>query len=159
MQNPLRTDYQEHYEQLVKEYNQEKDRITIEQTFEALIKLVDELGQEENRAMREGLTEETLALFDLLNKPILSKKETGRIKKVATQLLETLKAETLKIANWRDKEATRDAVKQQIFDFLYADKTGLPVDDYNDQDIQALTENVYWHVYRAYPAVPSPIYN
>ena len=109
--------------------------------------------------MREGLTEETLALFDLLNKPILSKKETGRIKKVATQLLETLKAETLKIANWRDKEATRDAVKQQIFDFLYADKTGLPVDDYNDQDIQALTENVYWHVYRAYPAVPSPIYN
>ena len=159
MQNPLRTDYQEHYEQLVKEYNQEKDRITIEQTFEALIKLVDELGQEESRAMREGLTEETLALFDLLNKPILSKKETGRIKKVATQLLETLKAETLKIANWRDKEATRDAVKQQIFDFLYADKTGLPVDDYNDQDIQALTENVYWHVYRAYPAVPSPIYN
>ena len=48
MQNPLRADYQEHYEQLVKEYNQEKDRITIEQTFEALIKLVDELGQEEN---------------------------------------------------------------------------------------------------------------
>lgn len=159
MQNPLRTDYQEHYEQLVKEYNQEKDRITIEQTFEALIKLVDELGQEENRAMREGLTEETLALFDLLNKPILSKKETERIKKVAVELLKTLKAETLKIANWRDKEAARDAVKQQIFDFLYADKTGLPVDDYNDQDIQALTENVYWHVYRAYPAVPSPIYN
>ena len=78
MQNPLRTDYQEHYEQLVKEYNQEKDRITIEQTFEALIKLVDELGHEENRAMREGLTEETLALFDLLKKPVLSKKETDQ---------------------------------------------------------------------------------
>ena len=45
MQNPLRTDYQEHYEKLVKEYNQEKDHITIEKTFEALIKLVDELGQ------------------------------------------------------------------------------------------------------------------
>lgn len=158
MQNPLRTDYQEHYEQLVKEYNQEKDSITIEQTFEALVKLVDELGQEENRAMREGLTEETLVLFDLLNKPILSKKETDRIKKVAIDLLETLKAESLIIANWRDKEATRDAVKQQIFDFLYEDKTGLPVDDYNDEDIHALTENVYWHVYRAYPTVPSPIY-
>jgi type I restriction enzyme R subunit len=37
-------------------------------------------------------------------------------------------------------------------------KTGLPVDEYNDEDIQTLTENVYWHVYRAYPAVPSPIY-
>lgn len=158
MQNPLRTDYQEHYEQLVKEYNQEKDRITIEQTFEALVKLVDELDQEESRAMREGLTEETLALFDLLRKPILSKKETDRIKKVAVDLLETLKGERLKIANWRDKEAARDAVKQQIFDFLYDEKTGLSVDDYDDQDIQELTENVYWHVYRAYPTVPSPIY-
>ncbi|MFZ2170678.1 MAG: type I restriction endonuclease subunit R [Methylococcaceae bacterium] len=158
MQNPLRTDYQDHYEQLVKEYNQEKDRITIEQTFEALIKLVDELDKEESRAVRENLTEETLALFDLLRKPELSKRETGRIKKVAVQLLETLKAESLKIANWRDKEAARDAVKQQIFDFLYGDKTGLPVDDYNDEDIQTLTENVYWHVYRAYPTVPSPIY-
>jgi len=44
-------------------------------------------------------------------------------------------AERLKIANWRDKEATRDAVKQQIFDFLYDEKTGLPVDDYNDDEI------------------------
>ncbi|MFM4841682.1 type I restriction endonuclease subunit R [Aeromonas veronii] len=38
MQNPLRTDYQEHYEKLVKEYNQEKDRVVIEKTFEALLK-------------------------------------------------------------------------------------------------------------------------
>ena len=42
MQNPLRTDYQEHYEKLVKEYNQEKDRVVIEKTFEALLKLNDE---------------------------------------------------------------------------------------------------------------------
>lgn len=158
MQNPLRTDYQEHYEKLVKEYNQEKDRITIEKTFEALIKLVDGLDKEESRAVRENLTEETLALFDLLRKPDLSKKETDKIKKVAVQLLETLKAESLKISNWRDKEATRDAVKQQIFDFLYEDKTGLPEEDYSDEDIQTLAQSVYWHVYRAYPIVPSPLY-
>lgn len=158
MQNPLRTDYQEYYEKLVKEYNQEKDRITIEKTFEALIMLVDGLDKEESRAFREGLTEETLVLFDMLKKSDLSKKETDLIKKVAVDLLETLKAERLKIANWRDKEASRDAVKQKIFDFLYDEKTGLPIDDYNDEDIQTLTENVYWHVYRAYPTVPSPIY-
>lgn len=158
IQNPLRTDYQEHYEKLVKEYNQEKDRITIERTFEALIKLVDGLDKEESRAVRENLTEETLALFDLLRKPDLSKKETDKIKKVAVQLLETLKAESLKIANWRDKEASRDAVKQQIFDFLYEDKTGLPEEDYSTEDIQTLAQSVYWHVYRSYPTVPSPIY-
>ena len=61
-QNPLRTDFQRHYEKVVAEYNREKDRLTIEQTFEALIKLVQELDNEETRAMREGLDEESLAL-------------------------------------------------------------------------------------------------
>jgi len=55
------------------------------------------------------------------------------------------------------EQLVRDAVKQQIFDFLYDEKTGLPVDDYNDEDM-ALTENVYWHVYRVYLTVPSPVY-
>ena len=36
-QNPLRTDFQRHYEQIVAEYNREKDRVTIEKTFEALV--------------------------------------------------------------------------------------------------------------------------
>jgi type I restriction enzyme R subunit len=158
MQNPLRTDYQKYYEQLVEEYNLEKDRLTIEQTFAALLKFDCKLGIEEKRAMREGLTEETLVLFDLLSKPDLSKKEIDRIKKVAVDLLETLKAESLKIANWRDRESSRDTVKQQIFDFLYDDRTGLP-NGYDDDAIQTLAENTYWHIYRAYPTVPSPIYN
>lgn len=53
--NPLRTDFQRHYEAIVVEYNREQDRITIERTFEALLKLVQELDEEENRAVREGL--------------------------------------------------------------------------------------------------------
>lgn len=158
MQNPLRTDYQEHYEKLVKEYNQEKDRVLIENTFDALIRLVDALGKEETRAMREGLDEESLAVFDLIKKPKLSKKEIDKIKLVAKELLNSLKNERLRIENWREKEATRDAVKQQIFDFLYDENTGLPVDDYADVEIQALAEQVFWHVYRVYPTIPSPIY-
>jgi len=158
-QNPLRTNFQEHYEKLVKEYNQEKDRVTIEQTFTALLKLVNAMNDEEKRAVREKLSEESLALFDLLRKPDLSKKEIDRIKNVAVDLLKTLKAEQLKIANWKDKEASRDAVKQQIFDFLYDETTGLPVEDYDDEEIKKLTENVFRHIYRNYPTVPSPIYN
>ena len=109
--------------------------------------------------MREGLDEESLALFDLLSKPDLAKKDIARIKKVAEQLLETLKAERLRVSNWRQKESTRDAVKQQIFDFLYDEGTGLPVDDYEEEEISALTEKVFLHVYRAYPKLPSPIYS
>jgi hypothetical protein len=39
------------------EYNREKDQLTIEKTFEALLKLVDALDEEERRAIREGLDE------------------------------------------------------------------------------------------------------
>lgn len=60
--NPLRTDFQKHYEDVVAEYNREKDRLTIEKTFEALLKLVQELDEEDTRSIREGLDEETLAL-------------------------------------------------------------------------------------------------
>lgn len=158
MQNPLRTDYQEHYEQLVKEYNQEKDRVVIEKTFEALLKLNEELSHEEKRAIREGLDEESLVLFDLLSKPSLQSKEITKIKQVATTLLATLKAERLKVANWQQKESTRDAVKQQIFDFLYDERTGLPVEQYEDVEITEITERVFLHIYRAYPELPSPIY-
>ena len=47
------------------EYDREKDRVTIERTFEALLKLVQELNEEESRAVREGPDEESLAVFDL----------------------------------------------------------------------------------------------
>ena len=158
MQNPLRTDYQQHYEQLVKEYNQEKDRVVIEKTFEALLKFNEELSQEEKRAIREGLDEESLVLFDLLSKPDLQKNEIVKIKKVASSLLTELKAERLKIANWQQKESTRDAVKQQIFDFLYDERTGLPVEKYEEEEIAEITDRVFMHIYRAYPNLPSPYY-
>ncbi len=47
------------------EYNREKDRVTIEKTFEALFRFVSDLDDEVSRAVREGLDEESLAVFDL----------------------------------------------------------------------------------------------
>jgi type I restriction enzyme R subunit len=157
-QNPLRTDFQRHYEEIVADYNREKDRLTIEQTFEALLKLVQELDEEENRAIREGLDEESLAIFDLLKKPALSAPAIKRIKKIAVELLETLKAEKLKIDHWRDKEATRDAVRIAIRNFLLKEDTGLPVDSYTEDEVSVKSEDVFRHVYRAYPTVPSAYY-
>jgi len=157
-QNPLRTDFQRHYEEIVAEYNREKDRVTIEKTFEALLRFTNEMDEEESRAVREGLDEESLALFDLLRKPNLSPKEIKLIKAVAVELLETLKAEKLRIDHWQDKEATRDAVRLVIRDFLWNEATGLPVDQYTEDDVQTRADEVYLHVFRVYPAVPSPYY-
>ena len=157
-ENPLRTDLQEHYERIVEEYNREMDRITIERTFERLLEFVKELDDEEGRAVREGLDEESLALFDLLTKPDLSAADIKAIKKVAVELLKTLKAEKLKIHDWRDKEATRDAVKMEIRNFLWDDQIGLPDPAYSDSDVETKTEAVFRHIHYAYPRLPSPVY-
>jgi type I restriction enzyme R subunit len=156
--NPLRTDFQRHYEDIVTEYNREKDQVTIEQTFEALLKLVQEMNDEENRAVREGLDEESLAIFDLLKKKNLSASDIKRIKAIAVDLLQELKAEKLRVDQWCDKEATRDAVQVTIRDFLWSDKTGLPVESYTEDDVNTKSEEVFRHVYRVYPTIPSPYY-
>lgn len=109
--------------------------VCIEETFEALFRFVEAIDEEERRAIREGLNEESLAVFDLLKKPDLEAKDIRRIKKIAVELLETLKREKLHIDHWRDKESTRDAVLVEIRDFLYREETGLPV-----------------------PSLPSPVY-
>ena len=157
-QNPLRTDYQAHYERLVAEYNRQKEQATIEQTFEALLELVEELDEEAQRAVREGLDEESLAIFDLLKKSDLSPAEIKRIKKVSRSLLEELKAEVLRVDQWREKETTRNAVRMVIHDFLYSDKTGLPERTYTEDDVRTKTDEVFRHVFRVYPTIPSPIY-
>ena len=110
------------------------------------------------RAIREGLDEESLALFDLLLKPGLGKLDIQRIKKVAAELLAALKAEKLRIENWREKEATRDAVQVAIDNFLWGDETGLPSPAYSEDEVKTKSRDIYRHVHRVYPTIPSPFY-
>ena len=159
LQNPLRTDFQQHYEAVVAEYNREKNRATLEQTFEALVKFVGALDEEEHRAVREELDQESLAIFDLLKKPALSARQLTRIKDVAVALLATMKKEKLRIDHWREKETTRDAVVIAIHNHLFSDDTGLPVDGYDEEEVQAKTAAVFRHVLRVYPTVPSPFFS
>ena len=157
-QNLQRTNFQEHYERIVADYNFEKDRVAIEQTFEALLEFIQELDQESQRAVSEGLDEESLAVFDLLTKKNLSPQEIEKIKQIATQLLKTLKQEKLKIDRWPDKESSRAEVKTTIHNFLYSDDTGLPVDLYTEEEVEEKTEEVFRHIRRVYPSLPSPYY-
>jgi type I restriction enzyme, R subunit len=122
------------------------------------LKFVQELDEEESRAVREGLDEETLAIYDLLVKPDLKPQEIQKMKKVAKALLEILKEKLKHLYKWQDKEPTRDDVKVLIQNFLWDEKTGLPVDRYTQNDVYKKTEDVFYHVYRAYPTVLSPYY-
>jgi len=156
--NPMRTDLYRRYQEIIANYNYEKDRITIEETFAALLKFVDQLDREEKRTIREGLDEETLALFDLLEKPNLQTRERNKLKIVAKELLERLKAEQLKVHDWREKESTRAAVKTFIHDFLWNEQTGLPTEGYNPMEVEDKVELVFNHVYRQYVDATNSVY-
>ena len=145
MQNPMRTDFQKHYEEIVADYNNEKDRVTIERTFEALLKITNDLNEEEKRAVKEGLDEESLALFDLLLKPDLSKQDIARIKKVAEGLYKKLNTEISRVQDFFAKQATRDEVKVQIKNYLWDDKTGLP-ESFGPEEIDEKTDVVFAHL-------------
>jgi type I site-specific deoxyribonuclease, HsdR family len=156
-QNTSRVDYQKHYEEIVDRYNREKDRLIIEQTFEELLKFIQDLDEEAQRATSEGLSEETLAIFDLLKKPNIQPAEIKRIKGIASNLLQILKQEILQMDQWYDKEFTRDRIKIKIENFLYSDDTGLP-ESYEIEEVTEKTKVVFLHVMQVYKTIPSPYY-
>ena len=96
--------------------------------------------------MREELDEETLALFDLLKKPDLEKRDIDRLKRVAVELLAVLKKKQAEIHDFRAKEQTRDEMRQTIHDFLFRDETGLP-EIYTEPEIDAKAQAVFAHIY------------
>lgn len=144
-QNPMRTDFQRHYEELVAEYNSEKDAVNIERVFEALLVLAGELDEEQRRAVREGLTEATQALFDLLMKPDLDKADIKRLKQVAVGLYETLQAQIEAMQDFAAKQGTRDQIRVTIRDYLWDENRGLPV-SYELPEIEAKTDAVLAHL-------------
>jgi type I restriction enzyme R subunit len=83
-------------------------------------------------------------------KPELSTRDRSRIKKVAKDLLAALKAEKLRVDNWREKETTKAAVKTFIYDFLWNEETGFPLEFYTPEEVAERTDLVFTHVFRQY---------
>jgi type I restriction enzyme R subunit len=111
--NPTRIKLVEKLEKLVETYN--LGTLDVEVFFEALKRLIAEMEEEERRAAREGLTEEELAIFDLLTKPepTLTKAQEAEVKKVARELLMKLQ-DQLNVLDWRARQQTRAAVQSTI---------------------------------------------
>ena len=105
--NPTRMDYQQKYEEIVADYNREKDRVTAEETFRRLVELVEELDVEQNRAVEEGLSEEELALFDMLRKDGLGKADRERVKQASRDLLASIEARLRELDRFWEKEQTK----------------------------------------------------
>ena len=138
-QNPTRAKFHELYVEIIKEYNQAKDAAAIAKTFAKVENLLQLLSDEEKRAVREELDEPTLAIFDLLLKPELSKSERKQVKQVA---VETLKAIEAKVTspNFRVSAQINADVKTNIIINLVKLKTEAA---YSDEEVIERSEAVY----------------
>ena len=143
--NPTRMDYQQKYEEIVAGYNREKDRVTAEETFRRLVELVEELDVEQSRAVEEGLTEEELALFDMLRKDGLGKADRERVKQASRELLASIEERLRQLDRFWEKEQTKAEVKVFILDQIHMK---LPTPPFAPEEKESVAGEVYEHVWQ-----------
>ncbi len=147
-ENPLRMKFYERYKEIIDEYNKGKSLEDTMRAFDNLSNYIKDLTIEESRAVKEGLSEEVLAIYDLLREgKELSQEDIKQVKKVASETLEKLKEEKLKIERWRESRQISSQVWQMINDYLL----NLPMKVYSDDDVNNKTVFLYQHIYSNYP--------
>jgi type I restriction enzyme R subunit len=154
--NPMTIDYLKTYQEIIDAYNKGKDEDVIKETFRKLIELVNSYSEEEAATKREGLVDETKAIFDILRQgKTLSDKEKKAIKELSVKLLNELKSDKLKVERWSEKTETSAAVSKYIKDNLYL---LLPYPTYAETDIDLKSNLVYQHLRSQYYGGGNSIY-
>ncbi len=143
--NPTRRELVERIEALIDEYN--AGSLNIDEYLRRLIALSTTLSDEEERAAREGLNEEELAIFDLLTKPdpVLTDEQRETVKNSAKKLLEHL--HEILVQDWRRKVDAINDVDSTIRRVLDAE---LPAEPYPLEIFSSKVQLVFDHVLTAY---------
>lgn len=141
--NPTRVDLVERLRTLIDEYN--AGSLNVDEMLRRLQALSRHLSEEEQRTVREGLSEAELAVFDLLTKPdpVLSEQEQDEVKAVARKLMAHI--EDRLVLDWRRKVETREAARGVVKDVL----DELP-DAYDPETWERKAEIVFNHIFASY---------
>jgi len=143
--NRTRMDYLERFKEMIEEYN--TGSMNVDEFFRQLVDFAQSLNEEEKRCIAEQLSEEELAIFDLLTRPEieLSEQEKQQVRKVDRELLDTLKQEKF-VLDWRKHQQPRAAVRVTIEEIL---GEGLP-QCYTQELYEQKCDLVYQHIYDSY---------
>ena len=148
-ENPRRVDFFKRYETIIESYNKEQDRATIEETFEKLMKLSQELDEEQKSYVAEGFTNpQQQAVFDMLYQETLTKAEIKQIKELSIELVDIIETRLKEMSNWTEKPETRAEVDILIRDELYKQ---LPL-SYSEDDITAYRAEVFQYFFTRFAA-------
>ncbi len=143
--NPTRHDLAERFRRLIDEYN--AGTHNLEELLRRLKAINDELTEEEQRSVKEGITEDELAIFDLLTKPEpeLTRAQAIEVKGAAKKLLDRIADEL--VLDWKRKQQTRSAVKVVIRRTL---DNELPIDLYGPELFNRKVNAVFDHIFISY---------
>jgi len=142
--NRSRINYLEEFQRMIDEYN--AGSRNVKEFFDELVEFAQRLNEEEQRAFAENLGEEELAVFDILARPKfdMTRKEKRKVKRIARELLDTLKREKL-VLDWRKRQQSRAAVRIFIKELIWQ----LPK-RYTDEMCQQKSAQIYQHIYDNY---------
>ena len=142
-QNKSRIAFAIRLQKIIDQYN--SGASSVENYYEELVNAAADLKEEDQRHVREGLTEDELELYDLLYKPKLTKKEEKKVKLAAKHLLARLKDEQPKVLvqDWWKNSQTIESVRSTVSEVLNDD---LP-ESYDRTLFQKKCDNVYELIY------------
>lgn len=108
------------------------------------------MNEEEQRYVREGFSsDEELSMYDMLFNENLSKEDIKKIKKVAVDLLDKIKAKISELDHWTDKQETKAEVDSLIGKILWKELT----ESYSNQRILEYRKLIFEYVYTRYKQV------
>ena len=130
--NITRSDFAERFKAIIDAYNAGGSQN--DDFYEKLLEFMEQLKMEEERHIKEDLSEEELEIYDLLRKEKLTKDEEQRVKLAAKMLYETLtaKKDELFVKGWHEDAQPKEKVRSAIWECL-----GATLPDSYDRDIFA----------------------
>jgi len=142
-QNTTRADFAQKLQEIIDNYN--AGGTSNENYFNDLVDFAEGLKEEDERHIREGLSEDELELFDILRKEKITQEEEKRIKLAAKSLLHRLMEERPKVLvqDWYKDSQSQARVKSAVEAVL--DKT-LPK-SYDKNLFQAKCKSVFDLIY------------
>ena len=142
-QNSTRGQFAQRFQQIIKNYN--AGGSSTEQYFEQLVQFSHDMRTEDERHVREGLTEDELEIFDLLKKEVMTQAETQKVKLAAKALLHRLQDESPRVLvqDWYKTDQTRRIVRTAVAEVLDRE---LPVESYDRALFQTKCDNVFYLV-------------
>jgi len=142
--NKTRGSFLNNFQRVIDDYN--SGSLSIEEAYKALLKQARQLKDEEERAVKNDMSDQELELFDLLKKEKLTKKEEKEVKLAAKALLQKLfdAKNKILIQEWHKEKATQEMVRREIQKVLGAH---LPDPGYGRQLFAEKLDVAYQHFY------------